>query len=158
MNGTDSIKENNCLLMNPDTLFTIANTLVLPGWLLLIVAPRWKYSFQISFYLIVVVLAVLYSSLLLPSIGSMPVDSFSTLDGLSALFSDKKALLAGWVHYLAFDLMIGMGITHDANKYHVKRVFVIPCLVFTFMSGPFGLLLYFIVRILSLRKIELVKQ
>ena len=55
-------------------------------------------------------------------------------------------LLAGWVHYLAFDLFIGAWETRDAMARRVPRLLLAPCLVMTFMLGPIGLLCYHIVR------------
>lgn len=55
-------------------------------------------------------------------------------------------LLAGWVHYLAFDLFVGTWEVQDAVKNSVSHLLVIPCLLLTFLFGPIGLLSYFAVR------------
>ena len=75
------------------------------------------------------------------------MESFGSLSGIASMFQNETAMLAGWVHYLAFDLMVGLYITHNAEKYGINRFVLIPCLFFTFMLGPIGLLLYFIIRI-----------
>ena len=62
------------------------------------------------------------------------------------MFSQRGALLAGWVHYLAFDLFVGAWIVATAPKYGIAHWLVLPCLFFTLMAGPVGLLLYFILR------------
>jgi hypothetical protein len=62
------------------------------------------------------------------------------------LFENKEAVLAGWVHYLAFDLFVGTWIVSNSQKLNIRHLYILPCLFFTFMLGPIGLLMYFIVR------------
>ena len=64
------------------------------------------------------------------------------------LFSGKPLLAAagGWVHYLAFDLFIGAWQVRDARVQGISHLLVIPCLQLTFLFGPAGLLLYFLIR------------
>ena len=71
---------------------------------------------------------------------------FGSLADVSLLFSEPALLLAGWVHYLAFDLFIGAWEVRDAQKHGVPHLLVVPCLILTFMLGPIGLLLYFAIR------------
>jgi membrane protein required for beta-lactamase induction len=61
-------------------------------------------------------------------------------------------LVAGWVHYLAFDLFVGNWMLINGRKHNVSHLALIPCLFFTFMLGPVGLLLYFIVRAIKTKK------
>ena len=68
--------------------------------------------------------------------------SFSTLAGVATLFSNPWLLLAGWLHYLAFDLLIGTWEARDARDRGVPHLFVVPCLFLTLMFGPAGWLLY----------------
>jgi ABA DEFICIENT 4-like len=72
--------------------------------------------------------------------------NFQTLAGVGALFDNRWLLLAGWVHYLAFDLFIGAWQVRDARVYGISHLLVIPCLILTFLFGPVGLLLYFLIR------------
>ena len=132
--------------MNPDVLFSLANAWILPAWLLLAVVPRWKYTPYLVILGGIVPLAVCYSFLLFTSIGAMDMDTFATLDNISTSFSTKKAVLTGWVHYLAFDLFVGCIITYDALRLRIPLLARLFALFFTLMSGPFGWLLYFIIR------------
>jgi hypothetical protein len=61
---------------------------------------------------------------------------FSTLPDVATLFSNPWALLAGWIHYLAFDLLIGTWETRDAREHGVPPLWLVPCLVLTFLFGP----------------------
>ena len=74
------------------------------------------------------------------SVGSE--GGFSSLAGVAALFSEPWILLAGWTHYLAFDLLVGNWEMRDATKRGIPYMLVLPCLVLTFLFGPAGWLLY----------------
>lgn len=133
--------------MNLEAIFSFANTLALLSWILLIIFP---FSNRLKMGLtgiVITALALLYFYFI--GLGFQPDDfeSFNTLAGVGEMFNNSTALLGGWIHYLAFDLMTGMYITYNAEKYGINRWLLIPCLLFTFMLGPIGLLLYFIIRI-----------
>ena len=64
-------------------------------------------------------------------------------------------LLAGWIHYLCFDLFIGSWEVRDAKAQGISHWLVIPCLFLTFMFGPVGLLLYFALRAVRTRTIAI---
>jgi hypothetical protein len=51
-------------------------------------------------------------------------------------------LLAGWTHYLAFDLIVGSWEVRDARERGISHWLVVPCLALTFMFGPVGFLAY----------------
>jgi Domain of unknown function (DUF4281) len=55
------------------------------------------------------------------------------------LFTSEWAALAGWVHYLAFDLLIGAWIARDVMSRGLSRWLLLPLLPLTFMFGPMGL-------------------
>ena len=71
---------------------------------------------------------------------------FNSLEQVTALFQNKYIILAGWIHYLAFDLFIGSWEVRDSQQHAISHWLVIPCLILTFMAGPAGLLLYFIFK------------
>ena len=70
---------------------------------------------------------------------------FSSLDGVAPLFDNRWLLLAGWLHSLAFDLLIGTWEVLDSQRRGMPHLIVVPCLLLTFMLGPAGWLLYTIV-------------
>lgn len=143
--------------MEPDleTLFTIANTWILPGWLLLLIAPSWKYTGKIVFYLIILALAITYTILLFGDLGSFDLEAGSSLAGLTKAFGTPKAVLIGWIHYLAFDLFAALVIALDARRVGVNRFLMVIPLFFTLMTGPFGLLLYALIRFGYTRKFNI---
>jgi len=139
--------------MDPETLFSICGKVVLPGWLLLIVAPRWKWTVHlIASVVLPGVMGIVYVYLIAANVGKAE-GSFNSLAGVASLFKTPELLLAGWVHYLAFDLFVGCWEVRDAQRLGVRHWFVVPCLILTLMLGPAGLLSYFVVRWVSTRQI-----
>jgi len=134
--------------MTPETVFQIASTMVIPQWLLMVVAPRWGITqWLMKSYLIPVCLAVVYVTYVF---SGEPVDfsAFGTLAGVKGLFASggDSVMLAGWVHYLAFDLVAGTVVVRNAQANTIPHWLVIVPLFFCFMLGPVGLLLYWLVR------------
>jgi len=124
-----------------ETVFSICGTLAMLGWALLVIAPRWRGTQMVAAIAIPLAIALVYLAL----IGRyMPGASggFGSLADVAALFSQPGLLLAGWVHYLAFDLFVGAWEVRDATRHRVPHLLVVPCLLLTFMLGPIGLLAY----------------
>lgn len=137
-------------MLTPDFLFSLANTLVLPGWLLLALAPRWRGTCALVLGgTWPIGLAAAYATFILVHyLGPhSTAGGFGSLAQVAALFRDPWALLAGWVHYLCFDIFVGAWEVRDAQRRGVPHWQVLPCLVFTFLFGPVGLLLYRTVRL-----------
>jgi hypothetical protein len=133
-------------------LFVVCNNLALAGWALLVFAPRWRWTerlvlsgaWSLGLSLVYLALVVVF----LPSAQG----GFGSLDGVARLFENDALLLAGWVHYLAFDLMIGAMEVRQARAAGMAHVALVPCLVMTLMLGPIGLLLFFIAKSARLRR------
>jgi hypothetical protein len=135
--------------MSSAGLFCIASAVVLPGLLLLVLLPKWKYTFAIIRLGIVLLLSMVYTYLIIVNIHTLKPDSFNSLENVKLLFSNDKTLVAGWIHYLAFDLMIGSWVVQKAierNLPHTITIFILPAV---FMFGPMGYLLFQIVLFLK---------
>jgi hypothetical protein len=131
--------------MTPESVFQAANMLTLAAWVLLATRPRAAMVQRLAGTVAPVMLAVTYSVLAALFIGRGTGD-FNSLAGVSALFANPWLLLAGWIHYLAFDLLTGVWEVRDAARRGVPHWLVLPCLVLTFLLGPAGWLLYQAVR------------
>ena len=136
-------------MLTPDFLFSLANPAALLGWALLVLAPRWRGTRAVVLsgalpLLLAAAYAVLIATHYLGPHGGE--GGFGSLDDVAALFRDRWALLAGWVHYLCFDMWTGAWELRDAQRRGVPHGLLVPCLLLTFMFGPVGLLLYFGVR------------
>ena len=136
--------------MSPEIIFKICNALVLPGWLLLIFLPKWKWSAKIIAAVIIpAILAIVYTYLMATHFFDAQGGGFNSLEQVSALFQNKFIILAGWIHYLAFDLFIGCWEVRDSQRLGIKHWWLIPCLILTFLAGPAGLLLYFLFKFVN---------
>lgn len=138
-----------------ETLFKIAGDIVLPAWILLLVAPNWRWTQRFATLGIPILLAGLYVGLL-TSAQPPPGAGFSSLAQVRILFSSPQALLAGWIHYLAFDLFTGAWEAREAARLGISRWIVAPCLILTFLFGPVGLALFLVIRLGMRREIEAV--
>jgi hypothetical protein len=137
--------------MSYEAIFSICNTAVLPGWILLAVLPRWKWTARlITSVVIPSLLGLVYLYLVVTQFGKA-AGGFGSLSAVQQLFQNPAMLLAGWIHYLAFDLFIGSWEVRDAQRLDLNHLLVIPCLALTFLFGPIGLGLYLILR-LALKK------
>ena len=141
--------------MSAEQVFSISNSVALLGWLILVLLgpKRWAASL-VSGAIMPLMFAVLYAGLLLAHLGGTK-GGFSSLVSVAELFSNPWLLLAGWVHYLAFDLFIGSWQVRDAREKGIPHLLVIPSLILTFLFGPTGLLLYFVVRCARSRSLDL---
>lgn len=132
--------------MSPDDLFRLANLTALAGWVLLLASPLLPtWSDRLSAYAIPLVFSVLYAGLVL-AFWSRAEGGFSTLPDVMRLFTKPEIALAGWVHYLAFDLFIGAWEVRTARAESIRFALVVPCLVLTFLFGPSGFLAFSAIR------------
>jgi hypothetical protein len=122
-----------------ETVFSIANLTALVSWLLLVLVPRQRWVLIVT-RTVPLMLAALYSGLIASHWGGP--GGFSSLADVALLFSNPWLLLAGWVHYLAFDLLVGSWEVEDARSRGIAHLLVVPCLILTFLFGPAGWLLY----------------
>lgn len=133
--------------MNAETIFSIANFTALAGWILLLFAPRWTWTRKIVLSgAIPLLLSVAYLILIILFFGKAE-GGFGSLADVMKLFTNQWATLAGWIHYLAFDLFVGSWEVKDSKSRGISHWFVIPCLILTFLLGPIGFLLYYILRL-----------
>lgn len=141
--------------MTPTQVFSIAGMITTPMWILMIFFPKWKITnCLISFKMVPIILSFIYTIYIFNaiSVGGMP--DFGNLDSVMKLFTEENAVLAGWVHYLAFDLIIGMWMLNASKKLNIHQLIMAPCLFLTFMFGPVGFLLFFIIKITKQNKIQ----
>lgn len=129
--------------MDNAQVFSLANSLAAISWVALAVAP--SRTWRILRFAVPGLLAVAYIWYIVPGMRGGE-GGFDSLANVMKLFTREEAVLAGWIHYLAFDLFVGTWETEDALNRGVSRFLLVPCLALTFMFGPAGLLVYFLVR------------
>ena len=128
--------------MEPSTVFQVVNVLPLPIWLVWMAAPRSRLARTLARSLWPWgVLAALYTAIIVGVLarGGLDPGAYASLGGVMALFDVEWIALAGWVHYLCFDLFVGRWIMNDAPD---AGYWLTPILLLTFMFGPVGLLAY----------------
>ncbi|QGW29811.1 ABA4-like family protein [Phnomibacter ginsenosidimutans] len=132
--------------MNYELVYQAVNLLALVAWLYLLLLYRRPETTTVLAGTVVAALCITYAVCLYQNLGPTDPQSFQTLAGLQSLQGSAGAVLTGWIHYLAFDLLAGLWMVGNAQQHGISRWLLSLCLVFTFMLGPVGVLLYFVVR------------
>ncbi len=132
--------------MTPDALFQIANPIAMLGWIVLVFAPLApRITDMVAHLVIPMLMSVAYSALILAH-WSGATGGYGSLPDVMALFRDPHIALAGWVHYLAFDLFVGAWATRTARAEGIPHLLVLPHLVLIFLFGPAGFLTFYAMR------------
>ena len=140
--------------MDLEQLFSMAGFLAMAGWILLLILPRNPIAQRVAGITVPLILSVGYLILIARHFRGAE-GGFGSLADVATLFQKRELLLAGWIHYLAFDLFIGAWETRDAQRNGLPHLVVIPCLVMTFLLGPIGLLFYFAIRTAKTKTLKL---
>jgi ABA4-like protein len=131
--------------MTAEQLFSVLNIITAAAWLGLVFLPRVRSTAAVIPVVVPSLLAVVYVVLIAATLAGSK-GGFSSLAGVRTLFDNPWLLLAGWTHYLAFDLFVGGWEVRDAQQRGVPHLLVVPALILTFFFGPAGLLLYLAIR------------
>lgn len=135
-----------------EILFMLINALVVPAWLLLVLAPRWRttalvvhsgiYPLAYGLLYLICLIASIFFGQAAEGVG------MGSIGAVSALFDHPNGVIVGWTHYLVFDLFVGAWIGRDAMRRGLPHLAVAPCIIASFLFGPVGLLAYMLVRLL----------
>ena len=125
-------------------LFSIGNLLVMPFWALMILAPGWSVTRRaLGSSLVSIGPAAIYAALVLPSLPSLlALLMRPTLHAVAALLATPRGATVGWVHFLAFDLLVGRRVYLDARERGVPAWVSSPVLFLVLMLGPLGWLVH----------------
>lgn len=132
--------------MDASTLFGFASPLALAGWVALLLSwamPVW--ADRIATLVIPGLLSLAYTGLIL-GFWSRAEGGFGSLAEVMQLFTSPEIALAGWLHYLAFDLFVGAWEVRTARREGIAFLLIVPCLVLTFLFGPAGFLAFAALR------------
>ena len=144
-----------------ETLYMWINLGVLPFWFILIVFPQSHLSriFETSifpyFILSGVYIFILYKSYLIGYDFDGNFTLYLGLSELSRLFEDHLYIMIFWTHFIAINLFIGGWIVKDSQKFSINKVLMAVPLIVTYLIGPLGLFLYWIIRIFYAKRISL---
>ena len=144
-----------------ETLYMWINLGVLPFWFILIVFPQTHLSriFVTSifpfFILSGVYIFILYKSYLIGYDFDGNFSLYLGLSELSRLFEDHLYIMIFWTHFIAINLFIGGWIVKDSQKFSINKILMAVPLIVTYLAGPIGLFLYWIIRIFYAKRISL---
>lgn len=142
---------------DPHALFQFTGPLAMLGWLTLVLAPLApRLADAVATLVIPALLSVGYTALVLVYWSDAP-GGFDSLANVMLLFSNPGVALAGWVHYLAFDLFVGAWITRTARAERIPHVLILPCLALTFLFGPAGFLSFIALRAAFVARASMLK-
>jgi hypothetical protein len=135
-----------------DRIFPLAGLAAMIGWAALALAPLCPRVAQaVAGWIIPALISVAYAGLLARYWGEA-TGGFGSLAQVSELFDHRGLLLAGWLHYLAFDLFIGAWEVREGERAGLPHLAVLPALALTFLFGPVGLLVFLALRVLYRRR------
>ena len=144
-----------------ETLYIWINLGVIPFWLILIFFPQsYLCRFFVTSILPFVLLSCIYIFILYKSflIGYDFEGNFNLylgLNELSRLFEDTLYLMIFWTHFIAINLFVGGWIVKDAQKFSINKILLAIPLITTYLIGPFGVFVYWIIRIFYAKRINL---
>ena len=144
-----------------EMLYYWVNLGVLPFWLILIFFPQSHISkiFVTSVFPIFVLsgtyIFILYKSYLNSYDFLANFNLYRGLDSVLNLFSDKSFLITFWIHFIAINLFIGGWIVKDSQKFQINKILLFFPLITTYLIGPLGLFLYWLIRIFHAKSINL---
>ncbi len=127
-----------------EQLFSLGSSVALFGGVILILLPRrFALLSLIPNLAIPILLSFAYGGLIMVAMHQGNGGDFGSLAGVKKLLSNDAAMLAGWFHYLAFDLFIGAIIAKRADEIGLSRLVQAPILFLTLMAGPLGLFMFY---------------
>ncbi len=144
-----------------EILYYWVNLGVLPFWLILIFFPGSKLSkyFVTSIFPLFILsgayVFILYKSYLNSYDFINNFSLYLGIDHVSDLFTDKSYLMMFWIHFIAINLFTGGWIVKDSQKFYINRILLAIPLIITYLIGPIGLFIYWLIRIFYAKNLNL---
>ena len=144
-----------------EMLYYWVNLGVLPFWLILIFFPQSNLSkyFVTSIFPIFILggayIFILYKSYLSSYDFISNFNLYLGIDSLSNLFTDKSYLVMFWIHFISINLFVGGWIVKDSQRLLINKFFLAIPLIVTYLIGPIGLFIYWLIRIFYAKNISL---
>jgi len=144
-----------------EILYYWVNLGALPFWLILIFFPNSKICriFVTSIFPFLILsgayIFILYKSYLSSYDYSSNFDLYLNKDNLKNLLSNDYFLIMFWVHFISINLFTGGWIVKDSQKFTINKFLIIVPLVITYLIGPIGLIVYWLIRIFYVKSINL---
>ncbi len=144
--------------LTTENIYLLANWGVIPFWLLLAFLPNHLITrFFVNSVIIPILLATAYIFLAYDLYIEGEIFEvfhlYFGLDNLYSIYANETFLLIFWLHFLSISLFVGSWISRDSQRYMVPKILLILSLIFTYFSGPVGLVFYWLIRIFFAKKI-----
>ena len=142
-----------------ENIYLWTNFGVLPFWVMLIVIPNSRITrLFVNSIILPLILAtayvyVIYQGILLDEAILDIFKLYLSLDNLYTAFATENFLLIFWIHFLALNLFLGSWVSRDGFKYNMSKSLVAIPLVLIYLTGPLGLLLYWLLRIFYAKRL-----
>ena len=144
-----------------EILYFWVNLGVLPFWLILIFFPSSNINkFFVTSILPILLLSgayifALYKSYLNSYDFISNFELYLSMSNLSNLFSNNLFLILFWIHFVSINLFVGGWIVRDSQKLYINKILVAFPLIITYLIGPLGVLIYWLIRIFYAKSINL---
>ena len=144
-----------------EILYFWVNLGVLPFWLILIFFPQSNLSkyFVTSIFPFLLLsgayVLVLYKSYINVYDFDSNFELYLSISNLSTLFSNDLFLMLFWIHFISINLFVGGWIVKDSQKFMINKILVGIPLIITYLIGPLGILIYWLIRIFFAKSISL---
>ena len=142
-----------------ENIYLWSNFGILPFWLILLVIPNSKVTqFFLNSIIIPLIITCAYSYIVYQSflLENSLIDLFKiylSIENLYTAFATESFLLIFWLHFLALNIFLGSWISLDGVKYNIPRGVVALPLILVYLTGPLGLVLYWLIRVFYAKKI-----
>ncbi len=144
-----------------EILYLWVNLGVLPFWLILIFFPTSNLCRFLATSIVPVLLLagtyifVLYKSYLNSYDFLTNFELYLNISNLSNLFSNNLFLMLFWIHFVSINLFVGGWMVKDSQKFNINKLLMILPLIVTYLIGPLGLLIYWLIRIFYAKSINI---
>jgi len=151
--------DNLLSFLTYENIYLMANIGVIPCWVLLIFSPNhiitkfFVKSVIIPLLLSTAYIFVSYQIFITENIFDV-FNLYLGIEELYSLFSNEGFLLIFWLHFLSISLFAGNWIVNDSKIHMVPKFFTIISLITTYFTGPFGLVIYWLIRVFYSKKIN----
>ena len=136
--------------MDPEWIYNFLNIVVLPFWLMMILAPRWEVTRRTmsAIWPFAIVPIVYVGAIGLLVVNAQPMSLDFSLSGITAMIGSEHAVLVFWAHMIALDFFAARWVYHDSQGLQVAAWITSLFILAIMMAGPAGLLAYFCYRML----------
>jgi hypothetical protein len=77
------------------------------------------------------------------------------IESISELMTNESFLMMFWMHFISINLFVGGWMVSDSQKIFMNKILLAIPLIITYLIGPLGLLIYWIIRVFYAKSINL---